>query len=67
MSDPVTIRYEALQVADVVAQADADLAVVVLETDQGRIGRHMTRSAFEHLIRELEQASSRGTSPSRTQ
>ena len=59
MSDPVEIKYESLQVADVVAYASRDLAVVVLDTDQGRLALHMKRDLLAHLGDEIASALSR--------
>lgn len=36
---PTLSRYEVLKVADAMVQTEGDLAVVVLDTNQGRIDR----------------------------
>ena len=59
MSDPVDIKYEALQVADVDAYASGDIAVVILHTDQGRLALHMRRDLLAHLGDEITSALSR--------
>lgn len=64
MIEPTNIKYEILTVADASAQAEAELAVVVLETDKGRIGLYMTRRVFELLGHEIRQALERAGSPS---
>lgn len=59
MTDPTNIKYEALKVADVDAHASGGLAVVLLDTDKGRVGLHMTRALLVHLRDELTSALTR--------
>ena len=56
MADAVDIKYEALNVEDVTTHAEKDSAILILNTDQGRIALHMKRALFERLEHEIRQA-----------
>ena len=67
MADPIEIKYEALDVVDVTAQASQGLAVLVLDTDKGRIALHMRRALFERLEHDIRQALDREGPPVQSQ
>ncbi len=53
MADAINIKYEAY---DVTTHVEQDLAILILDTDQGRIALHMKRALFERLEHEIRQA-----------
>ncbi len=53
MGDAIDIRYEA---ADIIAQINDDLAVLVMVTDKGRIAVHMKRTVLLGLYVQVKQA-----------
>lgn len=59
MTDSTNIKYEILKVADVIAHAEGDIGVIILDTDQGRIGLHLRRNILVLLGDEIAQALSR--------
>ena len=59
MTDATNIKYETLDVLDLDAFAEGDLAVLVLKTDQGNIGLHMRRNVLALLGDEIRSALSR--------
>ncbi len=67
MADPIEIKYHAYDVVDVTAHATEDLALLVLDTDKGRIALHMRRVLFERLEHDIRQALNREEPPSQPQ
>ncbi len=63
MADPIEIKYEVYKVADVTAHASQGLAVLVLDTDKGRIALHMPRALFERLEHDIRQELAREGPP----
>ena len=59
MADAIDLKYEALSVADVTTHVEKDLAILVLDTDQGRVALHMKRALFERLEHEIRLALAR--------
>ncbi len=50
MAEAVDVRYEA---ANITAQIDDDLAILLMVTDKGRIAVHMQRTVLLGLYAEL--------------
>ena len=53
MTDPVELKYEA---ANITPQIADDLAILLMETEKGRVAVSMRRSVLEGLYAELRQA-----------
>ena len=54
--DATTIRYEVLNVLNVDAFSAGDTGILVLETAEGRVGLHMSRSLLALLGDEIKHA-----------
>ncbi len=63
MVDAVDFKYEAYDVEDVTTHAEQDSAILILNTDKGRIALHMKRALFERLEHEIRQALDREGPP----
>ena len=61
MGDAVDVRYEA---ANITAQIDDDLAILLMVTDKGRIAVHMQRTVLLGLYAELGLALEQKALPS---
>ena len=59
MTEGTEVKYEIHEVADVTAHTSGGLAVLVLDTDKGRIALHMKRALFGRLEHDIRQALAR--------
>ena len=56
MADPVNLKYEVLEVLDVIAHASGDNGILVLKTAEGRVGLSMDRAVLSFLADEIRHA-----------
>ena len=63
MTERLKNEYQILLIAEVTAHASGDLAVLVLDSDQGRIALHMQRELFGRLEHDIRQALAREEPP----
>jgi hypothetical protein len=64
MTDSTDIKYKTLDIEDVNAHASGDIGILVLKTDQGRVGLHMSRALLVRLGDEIKHALEREVPPS---